>query len=91
MGSVFPDPRLVAAIVDRVTVNAHILENRHAVLPTKHQQDESPQASELTTPSGPRCRAAANTLASLVQIGRAGDTAAAFLLDQIALFRHEHR
>ena len=25
-GSVFPDPRLVAAIVDRVTLNAHILE-----------------------------------------------------------------
>ncbi len=25
-GSVFPDPRLVAAIVDRVTHNAHILE-----------------------------------------------------------------
>jgi DNA replication protein DnaC len=25
-GSVFPDPRLVAAIVDRVTFNAHILE-----------------------------------------------------------------
>jgi DNA replication protein DnaC len=27
-GSVFPDPRLVAAIVDRVTFNAHILETR---------------------------------------------------------------
>ena len=26
MGAVFPDPRLVAAIVDRVTFNAHILE-----------------------------------------------------------------
>jgi len=26
MGSVFPDPRLVAAIVDRITFNAHILE-----------------------------------------------------------------
>jgi DNA replication protein DnaC len=25
-GSVFPDPRLVAAIVDRVTFNAHILQ-----------------------------------------------------------------
>ncbi len=25
-GSVFPDPRLVAAVVDRVTFNAHILE-----------------------------------------------------------------
>jgi hypothetical protein len=25
-GSVFPDPRLVAAIVDRVTFNAHIIE-----------------------------------------------------------------
>jgi DNA replication protein DnaC len=25
-GAVFPDPRLVAAIVDRVTLNAHILE-----------------------------------------------------------------
>jgi hypothetical protein len=25
-GAVFPDPRLVAAIVDRVTFNAHILE-----------------------------------------------------------------
>jgi hypothetical protein len=25
-GTVFPDPRLVAAIVDRVTFNAHILE-----------------------------------------------------------------
>ena len=25
-GAVFPDPRLVAAIVDRVTYNAHILE-----------------------------------------------------------------
>jgi DNA replication protein DnaC len=25
-GIVFPDPRLVAAIVDRVTFNAHILE-----------------------------------------------------------------
>jgi DNA replication protein DnaC len=25
-GSVFPDPRLVSAIVDRVTFNAHILE-----------------------------------------------------------------
>lgn len=27
-GSVFPDPRLVAAIVDRVTFKAHILETR---------------------------------------------------------------
>ena len=26
MGTFFPDPRLVAAIVDRVTFNAHILE-----------------------------------------------------------------
>ena len=26
MGTVFGDPRLVAAIVDRVTCNAHILE-----------------------------------------------------------------
>jgi hypothetical protein len=26
MGTMFPDPRLVAAIVDRVTFNAHILE-----------------------------------------------------------------
>ncbi|MDT5408451.1 MAG: hypothetical protein QOG14_671 [Mycobacterium sp.] len=25
-GSVFPDPRLVAAIADRVTLNAHIIE-----------------------------------------------------------------
>jgi DNA replication protein DnaC len=25
-GAVFPDPRIVAAIVDRVTFNAHILE-----------------------------------------------------------------
>nr|WP_255378753.1 ATP-binding protein [Mycobacterium sp. E802] len=25
-GSVFPDPRLVAAIVDRIAFNAHILE-----------------------------------------------------------------
>ena len=25
-GSVFPDPRLVAAIVDRITFNAHIIE-----------------------------------------------------------------
>jgi IstB-like ATP binding protein len=25
-GTVFPDPRLIAAIVDRVTFNAHILE-----------------------------------------------------------------
>jgi hypothetical protein len=25
-GSVFPDPRLLAAIVDRITFNAHILE-----------------------------------------------------------------
>jgi IstB-like ATP binding protein len=25
-GTVFPDPRLVAAIVDRVTFNAHIVE-----------------------------------------------------------------
>jgi hypothetical protein len=26
VGAVFPDPRLVAAIVDRVTFNPHILE-----------------------------------------------------------------
>jgi IstB-like ATP binding protein len=26
MGTVFPDPRLVAAIVDRITFNAHIIE-----------------------------------------------------------------
>jgi DNA replication protein DnaC len=25
-GTVFPDPRLVAAIVDRVTFNAHVIE-----------------------------------------------------------------
>ena len=25
-GTVFPDPRLVAAVVDRVTFNAHIIE-----------------------------------------------------------------
>jgi DNA replication protein DnaC len=25
-GTIFPDPRLVAAIVDRITFNAHILE-----------------------------------------------------------------
>jgi hypothetical protein len=35
------DPRLVAAIVDRVTSDAHILENRHPVLPPTHQQDTS--------------------------------------------------
>jgi hypothetical protein len=28
---VFSDPRLVAAIVDRVAFNAHIIENRHSV------------------------------------------------------------
>ncbi len=35
-GTVFPDPRLVAAIVDRVTFNAHILETgtRSYRLPT---------------------------------------------------------
>jgi hypothetical protein len=38
-GAVFPDQRLVASIVDRVTFNAHILETRHPVLPAVHHQD----------------------------------------------------
>ena len=50
-GSVFPDPRLVAAIVDRVTFNAHILETGTPVLPAAHQQDHDPaQASQLIQP-----------------------------------------
>lgn len=34
----FPDPP-VAAIVDRVTPNAHNIKNRHPVLPVAHQHD----------------------------------------------------
>jgi len=48
---VSPDPRLVAAIVDRVTFNAHILETgtQSYLLPAPHQQDlRSAQASRLT-------------------------------------------
>jgi DNA replication protein DnaC len=37
-GSVFPDPRLVAAIVDRITFNAHP-RNRHRLLPAPNLQD----------------------------------------------------
>jgi DNA replication protein DnaC len=36
-GSVFPDPRLVAAIVDRKSFNAHILETGTQFLPTAHE------------------------------------------------------
>ena len=52
-GTVFPDPRLVAAIVDRVTFNANILETHH-VLPAPHQQDQPAQASRLTSGKTPR-------------------------------------
>ena len=56
-GTVFPDPRLVAAIVDRVTFNAHIIETGTTVLPTTHQQDHHPtQTSQLNT-GGAKIRA----------------------------------
>jgi DNA replication protein DnaC len=46
-GSVFPDPRLVAAIVDRVTFNAHILETGTASyrLRTSKTSTRHPRAS----------------------------------------------
>jgi hypothetical protein len=44
MGIVFPDPRLVAAIVDWVTSNAHILEGGTPVQPAPHHQDHHPAA-----------------------------------------------
>ena len=46
-GAVFPDPRLVAAIVDRVTFNAHILETgtQSYRLRTSKTRGRSPKAS----------------------------------------------
>jgi hypothetical protein len=42
--TVFPDPRLVAAIVDRVTFNAHILET--APSPTGSAPPKPPAAAK---------------------------------------------
>jgi DNA replication protein DnaC len=58
-GTVFPDPRLVAAIVDRVTFNAHILETGTQSYRLRSQQDHQPtQAHQLNDHPGARisCR-----------------------------------
>lgn len=48
-GSVFPDPRLVAAIVDRITFNAHILETGTQSYRLRTTKDHRPpQARRLT-------------------------------------------
>ena len=48
-GTVFPDPRLVAAIVDRVTFNAHILETG-----TQSYRLTTSKTSRPATPHQPR-------------------------------------
>ena len=49
-GTVFPDPRLVAAIVDRVTFNAHILETGTQ----SYRLTTSKTTSAANSPAGPR-------------------------------------
>jgi hypothetical protein len=50
-GTVFPDPRLVAAIVDRITFNAHIIET--GTSPTgSPPADQQSQASQLALEPG---------------------------------------
>jgi hypothetical protein len=46
---VFPDPRLVAAIVDRVTFNAHILETG-----TQSYRPATSKTNQRTSPPQPR-------------------------------------
>jgi DNA replication protein DnaC len=46
-GTVFPDPRLVAAIVVSRHVQRPHPRDRHPVLPARYQQDKQPQASQL--------------------------------------------
>jgi len=53
-GTVFPDPRLVAAIVDRVTFNAHIIETGTQSYPARHQHDQQSQAIPLARSHGLR-------------------------------------
>ena len=54
-GTVFPDPRLVAAIVDRVTFNAHILETgtqAYRLRTSKHTRARNPTSQPpLTRPT----------------------------------------
>jgi len=52
-GTVFPDPRLVAAIVDRVTFNAHILEtgNQSYRLATSTTSGRRKQATQPANPA----------------------------------------
>ena len=47
---VFPDPRLVAAIVDRVTFNAHIIETGTTVLPAHQHTSQEGSHQHLTDP-----------------------------------------
>ena len=52
-GTVFPDPRLVAAIVDRVTFNAHILENgttSYRLRTSKHTRTRNQTSRPAPTP-----------------------------------------
>jgi hypothetical protein len=57
MGTVFPDPRLVTAIVDRLTCNAHILETgtQPYRLRTSKTSTRGKRAADVATAeSGPR-------------------------------------
>ena len=50
-GTVFPDPRLVAAIVDRVTFNAHILETGTQSYRLATSKASQPQNKAQLTPA----------------------------------------
>ena len=51
-GNTFTDPRLAAAVVDRLTFNAHIIQNRHKQLPARQQPQQ--EGSPPTPVSRPR-------------------------------------
>ncbi len=53
-GTVFPDPRLVAAIVDRVTFNAHILETGTQSYRLRTCKTRSPAPKPAHLPVGPK-------------------------------------
>jgi hypothetical protein len=50
-GQIIPDPRLVAAIVDRVTLNRPHHRDRHRELPVAHDQEPRSQEERLSAAS----------------------------------------
>lgn len=81
MGTVFPDPRLVTATVDRVTCNAHILETgtQPYRLRTSKTSTRGKRAADVATAES---GAAADTLPRLLVLRLAKNAATTHLLNR---------